>query len=270
MMPTSGAAVVVLSGTVLFRVSGKVADCASLADPPHPLADEGALPPTLAMSNAAPPTTASGLRDALIFHAVFFSLAIPVALTARGSALGLAVLLLALLYNIALPLVGHWRGHAGWVQLWAFLLPLSCALPCADWMLVVRMGTLTFPDHGIARLGGAVPVYFMGLWMMLLWQVCWIALATRAPFVVAALLSFAGFVVWEWAARPLQLWHAVGVKTLAGFALYPLIPEVLLALAALWMWRTLADANWPARVLGALSVAVFYAGALSLALLVIG
>lgn len=215
-------------------------------------------------------TSTAGVRDALVFHALFFAIAIPVALNVEGNALGLALVVLAVAYNIALPWVGHWRGHDGWVQLWKFLLPLSIALPCADWMLVERMGTLTFPDHGIPRLGGAVPLYFMGLWIMLLWQVCWFALATTKPYPVVATLSLGGFLVWEWAARPMNLWHAQHVLQVEGFAIYPLIPEMLLAIGALWLWHTLGKKPYPQQILGALALAVFYAGALSLSLLWIG
>lgn len=209
-------------------------------------------------------------QDALIFHGLFFAVAIPIALWQQGLSLGRALVLLSVFYNIALPLTGLWRGHRHWVALWLFLLPVSVTLPCADWMLVARMHTLTFPDHGIARLGSAVPVYFMGLWIMLLWQVCWLAQSTRTPYRVVAALALVGFLIWEWAAQPMALWQAHNVRTLAGFALYPIIPEVLLALASLWMWRTISSKPWPQRVLGGLSVSVFYAGALSLALLWIG
>lgn len=207
------------------------------------------------------------VKDALLFHTLFFAIAIPIALTQSGKSLGLAVTLLALGYNIALPLTGHLRGDREWVQLWLFLLPMSMTLPLADWMLVERMRTLVFPDHGIARIGGAVPVYFMGLWIMLLWQVCWLAGTVRHSYRFAAIVSLLAFLVWEWAARPMHLWHAVGVKQVAGFALYPLIPEMLLGMSALWMWRQCGHAAWPKRVAAGISISVFYAGALSLALL---
>ncbi len=213
--------------------------------------------------------SSTGLRDALIFHGAFFALAIPLALNASSDALGWTVLLLALAYNIALPLVGHWRQHEDWAALWRFLLPLSCALPCADWMLV-NQGTLHFPDHGITRLGGAVPLYFCGLWIMLLWQLCWFAPVFKRPYWAVALLGLAAFLVWEWAARPMQLWEAIGVRQVAGFAPYPLIPEMLLSLGSLWMWKQLKTQPWLPQLAGALSLAVFYAGALSLALLWIG
>lgn len=210
------------------------------------------------------------VRDALLFHGLFFAVAIPVALSLSGHALGLALCGFALAYNAMLPAVGARLAHADWVNLWKFLLPLSMALPCADWMLVERMGTLTFPDHGIARIGGAVPVYFMGLWVMLLWQVCWLAQATKRPYASVSVLSLAGFLVWEWAARPMNLWHAQDVRQIAGFALYPLIPEVLLSVAALWAWRTLRHDSLLPRIAVALGLAVFYTGALALSLLWIG
>jgi hypothetical protein len=178
------------------------------------------------------------VQDAILFHALFFAVAIPVALGNSGKQLGMAASALALGYNIALPLVGHWRKHGDWVRLWAFLLPMSITLPCADWML--------------------------------LWQVCWFAGAVRKPYLFAAVFSLLAFLVWEWAARPMALWHAVGVRQVAGFAMYPLIPEMLLGLAALWMWRGQQYKAWPQRLAASVSVSVFYAGALSLALLWIG
>jgi hypothetical protein len=211
-----------------------------------------------------------GVRDALVFHTAFFAIAIPVALNTAGNTLGIALMVFAVAYNIALPLAGVLRGHGEWVRLWKFLLPLSIALPCADWMLVERMGTLTFPDHGISRLGGAVPLYFMGLWIMLLWQVCWLAMATKKPYPVVAALSLGGFLIWEWAARPMNLWHAQDVLQVQGFALYPLIPEMLLAMGALWLWNVLGNKSTFQQITGALALAVFYAGALSLSLLWIG
>ena len=207
------------------------------------------------------------VKDALIFHILFFALAIPLALSNSAERLGIVVSALALGYNIALPVFGKWRNHGDWVRLWTFLLPMSITLPCADWMLVVRMQTLVFPDHGIWRLGGAVPIYFMGLWIMLLWQVCWFASAVSKPYLFTAIFSLLAFLVWEWAARPLSLWHAVGVRQVAGFALYPLIPEMLLSLGAFWMWQQSQRKPWPQQLAASVSVSIFYAGALSLALL---
>jgi len=215
------------------------------------------------MSIAAPNTL---FKPALKFHGVFFVIAIPLALSVPANLVGWTVLLLALAYNLALPLVGARLQLAEWPALWRFLLPLSCCLPFADWMLV-NQGTLHFPDHGIARLGGAVPIYFCGLWIMLLWQICWFAPMTPKPYLSAATLGLAGFLIWEWAARPMQLWEAVGVTQIAGFALYPLLPEMLLSVATLWLWQQTKTASWFTQLAAAIALAIFYAGALSLALL---
>jgi len=214
--------------------------------------------------------TDAGFRDAFVFHGLFFLLAVPVAYVLEGAPLGWALLVMVVVYNVALPLAGYWRGYRQWVRLWAFLLPLSLTLPCADWMLVREMQTLVFPDYGVPRLGGAVPVYFMGLWIMLLWPVIWLALHTSWPMAAVAVLSLAGFALWEWAARPMQLWHAVGVQQVAGFALYPLIPEVLLSMAALWLWQRVGHDARVVQIITALGLTVFYTGALALALLWIG
>lgn len=213
--------------------------------------------------------SAASLRDALIFHLGFFLVAVPVAIGVPDKALGKAILILAAIYNILLPAIANWRGHRQWYLLWVFLLPLSFTLPMADWMLVKRMGTLVFPDHGVPKFANVVPVYFAGLWIMLLWPVSLFASATprKWSYLTAAVLGLVLFVGWEWAARPLQLWHAVNVRTFMGFALYPLIPEALLCVATLWMWRaTTMSPRWQ-KVVGALGVTFFYAGTLSLFLL---
>ncbi|MEO6698160.1 MAG: hypothetical protein ABIR53_01715 [Paraperlucidibaca sp.] len=212
------------------------------------------------------------IRDALLFHLVFFAIAIPLALKPALVKLNLGDLLMYLVagYVVMLPLFGLLRKHREWVALWWFLLPLSMALPCADWMLVQKMGTLHFPDHGAPRLGGAVPIYFLGMWLMLLWPLCWINAYARFPLFNAAIMALIAFTAWEWAARPMGLWHADGVRQFHGFALYPLIPEMLLGAGALWMWQIQRNRPWLSQLFGALSVAVFYAGALSLSLLWIG
>ena len=217
------------------------------------------------------PSSAS-LRDALLMQLVFFAVAIPAVLLVPAKSMGRAVLIAAALYNMVLPAVASWRGYRQWYLLWIFLLPLSLTLPMADWMLVKRMDVLVFPNHGVPKFANVVPVYFAGLWIMLLWPVCLYASAVKRPwsYVAAGAIALTLFGVWEWAAQYLTLWHAENVRMVAGMALYPLIPEALLGVAALWMWRaTTMSPRWQ-KIAGAVSVMVFYAGALSLCLLWIG
>ena len=215
------------------------------------------------------PTLNTANRDVLLFHTAFFLVAIPAALLAPTAALGWLVLALAITYNGGLLAVGRARQQPRWVALWCFLAPVSITLPFADWMLAERMGTLIFPDHGVPRLGGEVPLYFMGMWIMLLWPLCWLAEQQRRPYVFISIAALLAFLIWEWAARPMELWHAQNVLQIAGFALYPLPAEMALAALCLWSWRQLQNAPRVQQVIGGVSISIFYSGALAISLLLI-
>lgn len=219
------------------------------------------------MIDTRPPP--GSLRDALVFHLVFFGVAVPVVAGVSATALGKTVLILAALYNILLPAIANWRGHRQWYLLWVFLIPLTFTLPMADWMLVKRMGTLTFPDRSVPRFANVVPVYFAGLWIMLLWPTTLFASAAprKWSYLAAASLGLVLFLIWEVAARPLGLWQARNVSMVQGTALYPLLPEALLCVGTLWMWRTTTMSPRWQKIMGALALTFFYAGCLSLFLL---
>lgn len=209
----------------------------------------------------------ASVRDALWFHILFMAAALPLVALSEGMARGQNLLWLTLGYHIALPLVSLVRGHNDWLFLWLFLLPLAAGQVLPDWALVRVAGVLVFPDLGQPRIGGDVPVYFLGLWMMLLFPVLLIGQSSRRPYLATALLGLGLFAFWEWAARPLQIWYNHNVVAIDGMALYPLIPEMLLALTSLWAYRQFGRAGIPARLAVAVGVNVFYAGACFIGLL---
>ena len=210
----------------------------------------------------------ASIREALWFHLLFFTLSAPLLLFLKGTNLGQALLILVIVYNVALPALSVARGHAEWLRLWLFLLPLSCGQVLPDWALADIAHVLVFPDHGQYRIGGAVPVYFMGMWIMLLFPILLLSDASRhSRYFIAAVLSLLLFTFWEWAARPLYLWYGQNVAMLEGVALYPLIPEMLLGLAALWMYRNTRDDKPIQRLFSALGVNLFYTGSLFIGLL---
>lgn len=210
----------------------------------------------------------ASVREALWFHLIFFTLSLPVLLFAKGSALGTSLLILVIVYNVALPAVSVARGHSEWMRLWLFLLPLSCGQVLPDWALAEIPKVLVFPDLGQYRIGGAVPIYFMGMWIMLLFPILLISSSSRrSRYVIAASLSLAMFSFWEWAAQPLGLWYGQNVAMFHGVALYVLIPEVLLALVALSVYHRTEDYNPIQRLFSALSVNLFYTGSLFIGLL---
>lgn len=205
-------------------------------------------------------------RDALWFHALFLAVAVPW-LALSGGARAAPLLWLTLGYHLGLVLWGFVRGRSEWLFLWLFLLPLCVGQVLPDWALVRVVGVLTFPDPAQPRIGGDVPVYFLGLWMLVLFPLTLIGLGRRHPLLSLAPLALLVFAAVEWAARPLGLWAHEGVLAFHGIALYPLLPELLLTLAALWSYRAYGRAHPLSRIGIALAINVFYAGACLLSLL---
>lgn len=210
----------------------------------------------------------ASVREALGFHLFFFVVATPALFLAKGDNLGKALLILAIFYNVALPALSVARGHAEWMRLWLFLFPLSCGQVLPDWALAEIPQVLVFPDLGQYRIGSVVPVYFMGLWIMLLFPILLISNSMRrSRYLIAGLLSLVLFTFCEWAARPLNLWHGQNVPMFHGVALYVLIPETLLTLAALSAYRRTEDDSPIQRLFSALGVNLFYTGSLFVGLL---
>lgn len=214
---------------------------------------------------------AHGGRELLAFHLVFALLTLPVVLYATGPQYGAGVLGLAVLYNLALPAYALFRRHSDWLARWAFLLPVSMGQVLPDWALVEIAGTLQFPDHGISRIGGAVPLYFMGLWIMLLFPVTQLADAARGlRYPVVVVLGGLLFAAAEWAAPMLRLWQPVNIDTVAGVAWYTVPAEMALCVACLWAYRLTQHQGLLSRLWAAVMIVGFYTGALMISLLAFG
>ncbi|WP_029891423.1 DUF6989 domain-containing protein [Polycyclovorans algicola] len=208
------------------------------------------------------------VREVLLFHGGFGLLAAAVVAATPAAQFGRWVLVLAIAYNLLLPLYAVFRGEPGWIDRWLFMLGVSALQVLPDWVLVSVTQTLHFHDHGIYRIGDAVPVYFMGLWVMVLFPVTLIADHSRsARYLAAALLGGLAFTAAEWLAVPLQLWSPRNVDTFAGFALYPIPAEMALCVAALWLYRKTAHDGLLERIWAVGLAPVCYTGALMLSLL---
>lgn len=209
----------------------------------------------------------ASIREALWFHSLFFAISALVLFFTQGAHFGKGILFLTIAYNVTLPLYALARGHADWLKLWMLVLPLSCGQVLPDWALVQIAGVLSFPDHGAYRIGGAVPVYFMGLWIMLLFPITLISDSFRSRYFTAAVLSLLLFAIVEWAAQPLQLWQPRNVRTIAGVATYVLIPEVFLGLVTLKAYRDTRGRGIIQQMFSAFAVNLLYTGALFIGLL---
>lgn len=202
------------------------------------------------------------IRDALLLHALLGAAGWAVLTLLREPLQGITYTGLVAGYNLLLPLMARRSGHHDWFDLWTFLLPLSALLALTDYVLLQQLGTISFPDLGAPRIGG-VPAYMLGLRVIPLFWVLWIA--GRSPL-TAALASILIFPAVEYAAPLLHLWHPVHVRSHFGVADYVLLPEVLLGAATVYAGNAAGGAGWFARLLASLFVAIFYMGALVFAL----
>ena len=206
----------------------------------------------------------------LLFHAAFAAAGWFILRSFNPPLLGVLIGAWVLAYNVLLPWAGWLRGEPDVIDLWTFLLPLSLLQVIPDWVLCSAFHVLVFPDLGGARLG-PVPAFMAGLWVVPLVLVIWITSLSRrvserlAP-VAAAVSALAIFGVAEWAARPLGLWYAYGVRMVDGVALYVLPAETVLGIAAWRVYERVQGRLWLAKLSGAATVSVLYTGTLVMAL----
>lgn len=100
------------------------------------------------------------------FHAVFAAVAVAVLLI-PVPALGLRVLALVVIYNVALPVFARRTDDdVLWVT-WVVLAPMSVLMVLPDWFLSAVLGTLRFPDTGAPYIG-TMPLFMAGMWAIAL------------------------------------------------------------------------------------------------------
>jgi hypothetical protein len=220
------------------------------------------------------------LQDALALHAAFSVLA-ALALTVPVGPVGWRLLACVAAYNVALPLVGWWRGHRWWADAWLFLFPLSALQILPDWFLSAVLGTLVFPDTGCPRVGGVVPVFMGGMWAIPLFAAVFAgvhaarrrppgASAIAAGYAAASAIALLLFVGSEALMWRIPVWYAQNVAWVSHHvALYVVAPEVVLGAATLHAFLHTRGAGIGTRLLAAATVMTIYVGSLALSFLFI-
>lgn len=206
----------------------------------------------------------SEVQDAVAFHAAFALVALAT-LALPTPDLGWRLLGLVILYSVALPLVGRLRGHAEWVRLWGFLLPLSVFQVVPDAFLASVLGTLTFPETGGPRLGG-VPLAMAGMWTIPLWMSLFTARQLdrgdlRRGLWIAAGVCGLVLVSAEATLWAVPIWHAVGVTTVGPVAVYVILPEIGLGATAYLADHLSREHSWLVKLAAAGLVSLVYLGA---------
>ena len=199
-----------------------------------------------------------------VFHGIFLTLGTALLLWSMGGSVGYALLAAGVLYNVALPIFAARCTEPRWIRMWGFLFPLSWLQIFPDWYLVEQLGTLTFPDLGVAKIG---PVSaFMGLlWIVPLFLVVHVGenLAERHGLKAAALgsgaLAVLIFGISEATLTLIPVWHPVGISTAIGpMALYVLGPEAVLGASAWWAFRTTESRSVAGKLAAAILVMLGY------------
>ena len=117
-------------------------------------------------------------KDAIVFHAVFTLVCAIVLLFFGHVPVGLRLLSLVVVYNLALPAWGRLRNHKDWIDLWQFALILSIFQVFPDWFLSAQLDILVFPDDGCFKVG-TVSGYMAGLWTIPLFIIIFFARQVR-------------------------------------------------------------------------------------------
>ena len=214
------------------------------------------------------------IKPLLFFHALFGVLG-GMAIVYAGAQRGMVLLFLAIAYNLLIPAIALWRGYNLWLTAWIFLLPVSVLQIFPDWMLVSVLQTLAFPDLGVYRIAGVVPLYFTLLWIALLLPVTLISDAVpKYNYAVCAVLSAVLFGAVEVIATPMQVWQPLfteqaPLKMTANVAWYVLLAEMLLGVACLVGYRATQRTSYRVQLFTGMAIPVFYAGALGLSYLLL-
>ena len=201
------------------------------------------------------------------FHAGFALVAAGLLVIPFGQT-GAKVLLLVLGYNIALPWVARRTHDRTLWRMWCVLAPMSVLMVLPDWFLGAVLGSIRFPDTGSPFIG-SMPIFMAGMWTIALLPICMLARQVedsrgiRAGFVTVGAAGLALFTVAELLAPAIPLWEPVGVAQVAGVALYVLLPELALGLAAYALVRV--PHPRPVTIGGIIAIPFMYLGMLATA-----
>jgi hypothetical protein len=203
-------------------------------------------------------------RDAIIFHAAFSVLCIPVLLM-TGIDIGIKLCILVAAYNIALPLAAKLRGYSDWLTIWLFAIILSVFQVFPDWFLSHQLGVLVFPKDGFVKIG-TVSGYMAGLWAIPIFIIIYTServtqhVPLQFAYWVAGFLALIIFGVSEETVWMLPSWYAQNVTMIGHTALYIIIPEIILGISSLYAYRQISEKKSWIKIPAAFLVMLLYLG----------
>jgi hypothetical protein len=207
-------------------------------------------------------------------HLVFAVVCAVVLVLPIECAIGVRLFLLVLFYNVMMPVVGLMRRDSQWLRIWFFAFILSVFQVFPDWFLASELEVLVFPTDGLFKIG-PVSGYMAGLWAVPIYILIFIGTSIEgrfsrtAAYFAVALCSLLIFGISEQTLWLLPSWYAHNVHMVGHGAVYILVPEVLLGLAAFFCFHFIREKSRWLTIPAAFFVMLFYLGSAAFFYLVI-
>ncbi|RPJ81485.1 MAG: hypothetical protein EHJ94_04340 [Deltaproteobacteria bacterium] len=208
-------------------------------------------------------------RDAVVVHILFILISILLISAPMNIRSGVRLFVLVVVYNLILAIVGWLRKDDEWLQLWMFSAILSVFQVFPDWFLSAQLDILVFPEDGLFKIG-TVSGYMMGLWTIPLFMILFVGEQIEKRYSqgkavqVVALLSLMIFGGSEQTLWMLDSCYAKNVTMVGHVALYILIPEIVLGLAAWYGFRIVKNRTLLHKAVVAFAVMQLYLGSAAL------
>ncbi|MEI2583708.1 DUF6989 domain-containing protein [Scytonema sp. PRP1] len=176
-------------------------------------------------------------RNILILHIAFAALCVVILMVPLGLPIGIRLFALVVIYNLAIPGIGLWLKHNDWVDLWLFVFPFSLFMVLPDWFLCSGLGVLVYPEDSFIKIG-PIPVYMAFMWTIPLILIILAGkqvqkhISQRTAYICVATVSLLIFGVAEQTMWALPSWSSQNVMIINHWAVYLVIPEMLLGLSA--------------------------------------
>jgi len=209
----------------------------------------------------------NSIKDFVVIHVIFALLAaITLLFPFPAATIDGKMLLLVILYNALIIVEFNLKGYSEWRNIWLFSLTLSLLMVFPDWYLAETLGALQFPDHGFPMIGGSIPLYMAGLWVIPFFIIVFIGReiqkrkSNRMAYVIVPILTVVIFILAELTLVYLPSWSATVVGMTGNLAWYIVIPELLLGLSTFICYNSVRDKQIWMKFLGAFVVMIFYIG----------
>ncbi|MCR9142227.1 MAG: hypothetical protein NXI24_08240 [bacterium] len=214
-------------------------------------------------------------KHAIYFHLVFAAVTAAFLLAPTGPEIGWKIFLLLVVYNIALPVLGRRLGHDRWFDLWLFVFPLSLLQIFPDWFMSAVLNSLVFPDTGFPFIG-TVGAYMGLMWSIPLFAILFVTwrarknLSRAGAYVLVVVLTVVTFGIAEATLWVIPIWYAAPhILAPAYIAVYVIIGEAILGIAAWYAYQTVADRGIGSKLVAALAVMLIYTGAIAVSYLLV-